>query len=52
MAQRSLIETVACLKLIERRGFIAKGNLTTPYDMSEVLFAKLTAFRKSISKRS
>ncbi len=52
MAQRSLIEPVACLKFIERRHFTLKENPRTLYDMSEVLFAKLAAFRKSITKRS
>jgi four helix bundle protein len=50
MAIRSLLETVACLKLIERRNYISKEDTKALYDFSEKLFAKLTAFKKAVSK--
>jgi four helix bundle protein len=49
MALRSLIETVACMKLIQRRKYISMGELQKLYTFSEKLFAKLSAFRRSIS---
>ena len=50
MASRSLLETVACVKLIERRNYITKEDTKALYDFSEKLFAKLIAFRKAVSK--
>lgn len=50
IAIRSLIETVACLHIIHRRGYLKDPEpLRTAYRASEVLFAKLQAFRKSLS---
>jgi four helix bundle protein len=49
MGLRSLIETVACMKLIQRRKYISIEKLQTIYKFSEKLFAKLSAFRKAIS---
>jgi len=48
MALRSLIETAACMKLIERHKYIEKQDIAALYEFSEKLFAKLTAFRKAI----
>ncbi|MCP4680998.1 MAG: four helix bundle protein [Desulfobacterales bacterium] len=48
MALRSLVETVACMKLIQRRNYVEKGETQKLYVLSEKLFAKLTAFRKAI----
>jgi four helix bundle protein len=50
MAIRSLLESVACVKLIGRRNYIAKEDANALYDFSEKLFAKLTAFKKAVSK--
>jgi four helix bundle protein len=51
MAIRSLLETVACVKLIERRNYIPKEDAEALYAFSEKLFAKLTAFKKAVNKR-
>jgi four helix bundle protein len=49
MAIRSLIETVACQHLINRRRYIAEPQpLRDAYRFSEKLFAKLQAFRGTI----
>lgn len=50
MAIRSLVETVACQKIIERRGYIQDGNLLNQaYENSQVLARKLQSFRKTLS---
>lgn len=49
MAIRSLIETVACLHLIERREYVEVRLLHDAYPFSEKLFAKLQAFRTSLT---
>ena len=50
MAIRSLIETVACQQIIQRRGYIQDGGLLQKaYDDSQLLAKKLQAFRKSLS---
>jgi len=49
MAIRSLLESVACVKLIERRNYVTKEDAKALYAFSEKLFAKLTAFRKAVS---
>lgn len=50
MAIRSLIETVACQKIIQRRGYIQNETLLNQaYDSSQTLARKLQAFRKSLS---
>ena len=50
MALRSLIETIACLKLIERRNYVEKESIDKIYQVAEELFAKLTAFKKALDK--
>lgn len=52
MAIRSFIETIACLKLAQRRGYIPEAELTETYESGERLFAKLTAFKNSLTNRS
>lgn len=48
-AQRSLVETVACLHLIRRRGYLADTEpLRDAYRQSETLFRQLAAFRRSL----
>jgi len=51
MALRSLVETVACLKLLERHNYVDKETIQALYEFSQKLFAKLTAFRKSINSK-
>jgi four helix bundle protein len=48
MAIRSLLESVACVKLIERRNYVTKEDAKALYAFSEKLFTKLTAFRKAV----
>ena len=51
MAIRSLIETVACQKIIQRRGYPEDETLLNKaYDDSQTLARKLQAFRNSLSK--
>ncbi len=48
-AQRSLVETVACLHLIKRRDYLAGPTpLRETYRAAEELFAKLHVFRRSL----
>lgn len=50
MAIRSLIETVACQQIIQRRGFLQDETLLRKaYEDSQVLAKKLQSFRKSLS---
>jgi four helix bundle protein len=50
MAVRSLVETVACQKIIQRRGFIHDEILLNQaYENSQELARKLQAFRKTLS---
>jgi four helix bundle protein len=49
MALRSLIETVACLHLIKRRGYIPVEITQSVYGASEKLSIKLQAFRKALN---
>lgn len=49
MAIRSLLESVACVKLIERRNYVSKEDAKALYAFSEKLFAKLMAFKKAVS---
>jgi len=52
MALRSLIETVACLKILERRNYVDNETVQAIYEFSQKLFAKLTAFRRSIKSKN
>src|SRR5215203_5315278 len=50
MSIRSLIETVACQKIISRRGYLQDEiMLHKAYQDSQILARKLQSFRKSIS---
>lgn len=50
---RSLIETVACQHLINRRNYLSDPeSLRTAYRLSRKLFGKLQAFRHSLKNRS
>ena len=53
VAIRSLLESVACLHLVKRRGYVDDlETLRTAYRESETLFAPLQAFRSSIDGES
>lgn len=53
IAARSLLETVACLHLIHRRGYLTDpAPLRDAYRSSETLFAKLQAFRTQLKTQS
>lgn len=50
MAIRSLVETVACQQIIQRRVYLQDGGLLKRvYDDSQMLARKLQSFRKSLS---
>jgi four helix bundle protein len=52
MAIRSLIETVACQQIIQRRGYLQDEDLLKKlYEDSQLLAKKLQIFRKSLSNR-
>jgi four helix bundle protein len=52
MALRSLVETVACLRLIQRRGYPINTEIAQDIDFQGGrLFAKLQSFRNTISPR-
>jgi four helix bundle protein len=48
MALRSLLETVACLDLIERRRYLSSEQIAPVHERGHELFIKLQAFRKRI----
>ena len=48
MAVRSYIETVACLDLIERRGYIPVIEMSYVRKTGRTLFYKITKFRKAL----
>lgn len=48
IAIRPLLETVACLHLIKRRGYVDAEMLRKAYRASQPLFAQLQAFRASL----
>jgi four helix bundle protein len=48
MAIRSYIETVACLDLIERRGYIPINDLSCVRRCGRTLFYKITKFQKAL----
>ncbi len=51
MALRSLMETVACQHLIQRRAYASKEEIGKGYDFSQVVFAKLQAMRRALAIR-
>lgn len=48
LALRSYLETIACLDIIERRGYLANKSVTEVREMGHELFIKLQAFRKAL----
>ena len=49
MALRSLIETVACKDLIERRAYLNSDDLRASRELGSKLFAKIQSMRRSLS---
>ncbi len=49
MAIRSLIETVACLRIIKQRGYANEISLANADEQAQLLARKLHSFRKSLS---
>ena len=45
---RSLLETVACQNIIERRKYLDMEELKIIYEVSQKLFAKIQAMRKAL----
>jgi four helix bundle protein len=52
MALRSYLETVACLDIAERRGYLASSELKPLRASGHQLFVKLLALRKALSRPS
>ncbi len=52
MALRSLMETVACQHIIQRRGYSSKEEISKGYDYSQIIFGKLQAMRRSLRASS
>lgn len=50
MASRSLIETVACQQMVERRKYVEKSQIKETYEGSQKLFAKIQAMRRAMEK--
>jgi len=48
MALRSLIETVACLHIVERRRYCQPDELTAPHDQARKLFAQIIAMQHTL----
>ena len=50
MALRSLIETVACQDVIERRKYLSAEDLRPARDLGKKLFAKILAMRRALGR--
>jgi len=50
LALRFYLETIACLDIIERRGYLRVDDLVPIRTQGHQLFIKLQAFRKSLRK--
>lgn len=48
MALRSYLETVACMDLIERRGYLKADEVSSCRELGHRLFVKLQAFRRAL----
>lgn len=51
LALRSLVETVACLRLTERRGYLSLDQVKPVIDIADNLARDIQAFRKSLRNR-
>ncbi len=52
MALRSLIETVACQDIIQRRGYVAVAELEELREHGRRLFAKIQSMRRALTRSS
>ena len=50
MALRSLIETVACQDVIERRKYLSAEDLRPALELGKKLFAKILAMRRALGR--
>lgn len=50
MALRSYLETVACLDIAERRGYVSSDDLQSVRESGHRLFVKLQALRRALSE--
>jgi four helix bundle protein len=48
MASRSLLQTVACLDIVERRNYVSTHTTHELRDVGHRLFAKLQAFKNAV----
>lgn len=48
LALRSYVETVACLDIIERRGYLNASSLEALRELGHELFVKLQSFRRAL----
>ncbi|MCK4394459.1 hypothetical protein KAX17_16270, partial [Candidatus Bipolaricaulota bacterium] len=48
MALRSYLETIACLDIVERRGYLSSDVLVEVRELGHRLFVKLQALRRSL----
>ena len=51
MAIRSILEPVACLKLMVRRDYVTQHYFQSAYEFSRNLFTKLQAFRQYLNRK-
>ena len=49
MALRSLVETIACQRIVERRNYVPPQDLTHAKESAHTLFVKIQAMRKSLT---
>ena len=50
LALRSYIETVGCLDMVERRGYLAREDIDQVRQLGHQLFVRLQAFRKNLGR--
>ena len=50
MALRSLVETVACQRIIERRNYVQPAEIAPAKESAHALFVKIQAMRKSLTR--
>src|SRR6185295_5913634 len=50
MASRSLIETIACIDIIERRDYATQRDLASLREFGQKLFAKIQAMKRSLRR--
>lgn len=50
LSLRSYLETIACLDIIEQRGYLANNALSEVRELGHQMFIKLQAFRKALEE--